>query len=223
MVASEKQLGIFYLEKGQASFFSPTLLAGLSIKIPVNVVNDMEIIDKETLLLLVKNLLTSSRVVCGQILIILSADFTFEGGFAQESLEERAEKLKTFQELVPFENVETRVIRQEKKWRVIVINKDFVDGFKEIFSKLSISVLGVGLFVLLKESFPELAQGFRAKTIFDKIETVKSSCLIESEPKPVPELQSETPKKNSNLKILLIIFGVLLLILLILILSNISR
>lgn len=223
MEAPEKQLGIFYLEKGQASFFSSTFLSGLSVKVPANVINDMEIISKENLMLLIKNLLTSSKVVCGQILIILSSDFTFESEFTQETLEERSEKLKEFQELVPFENVESKMIKQEKKWRVIATNKDLGDGLKEIFERLNIAVLGIGLLNLLRESLPELAKGFQAKIIFDKIETVKSSGFINSEPKPAPEPKSDTPKKNSNLKILMIIFGSLLMILLVLILFNVFR
>lgn len=224
MDVSKKQLGVFLLEKTKASIYSLAFPAGVSIAIPSNTVCDMEIVSEDNLKLLIERLLASNKMTYTGVVIVLSMDFTFKNEFAEDTSENLSEKLKSFQEIVPFENVDCKIIKQEKKWKVLATNRDLCEKLKGVFEKLNIAVLGVVPYEMLRETFSELSKGFDAKLIIDRVDTIKLSSFVSLEQKvPISEKQSVRCGNKSNLSVLLIIFAVLFVVLLFVVYFNYFR
>jgi len=224
MDAVKKQLGVFLLERGKASIFTQSNLTGFTIQIPTDTINDMEIASEEKLSLIVRRLLESNKLAISEIIMVLSLDFTFENEFADDVSENLMEKLKAFQDIVPFENVDSKILKQEKKWKVICVSKDLCDGLRRAFEKMNVSVLGVTSSALLRETFSEMSQGFNPKIVMDKVDAIKLAGFINQEQKnSVSEQAKTSKKKGNNLSILLIVFGSLFVILLLIVYFNYLR
>lgn len=224
MDATKKQLGVFLLERAKASIFIQSNLSGFTVQIPTDTINDMEIISEEKLYLLIRKLLDSNKLVISELVMVLSLDFTFENDFEDDTSEHLMEKLKVFQDIVPFENVDSKILKQEKKWKVICVNKDLCDGLRRVFLKLNIAILSIATLSQLRETFSEMSKGFDPKIVMDKVEAIKLAGFINQEQKnPVSEQADTHKKKGSNLSILLILLASLFAILLFLVYFNYLR
>lgn len=214
----KKDLGLFLLERGRATIYTPTNIAGYSTALTADVVNDMEIISEEKFLFLIKRILETNRLAIKGIMVVLSSDYTFMNELEDKSSEGLLEKLKTFQEMVPFENVESKVFKQEKKWKVVSVSRDLCEKLKIVFEKLNIFVFGIVSYQALIDFSPEFSKGFDAKLVMDKVEAIKLLGYLNQEEKVLISEQGKTPtEKKNNLMLLLGVFGLLLVVLLVMI------
>lgn len=221
---TKKQTGVFYLERGKASFFTQSNLNGYYAQIPIDTVNDMEIVNEEKMTLLIKRFLEANKVNIGTVIIVLSLDYTYESDFDDDTSEKLMERLKNFQDVVPFENVDSKIIKQDKKWKVICVSKDLCEKLRRVFEKISISVLGVISYSQLRTTFPEMSNKFEPKIVLEKADSIKLSGFINQEQKNTVSEQTDRAKaKNGNLPILIVVLVSLFAILLLLIYFNYLR
>lgn len=222
MENQKKELGVFFLEKGRAVIYTKTSIGGVPIALQPDIVNDMEIVSEERLFLLIKRLLEANRIAVHTIVVVLSSDYTFINEIQNDSSEVMAEKLKSFQEIVPFENVETKIIKQEKKWKVVCVSRELCEKLRSIFEKMKIVVLGIAPYDVLVDSFPEFSKGFDPRIVMGKVvETIRLVGFTNQEEKGVSLQQEKAPvEKKNNLSLLLVVFGLLFVFLLIMIFVN---
>lgn len=214
----KKDLGLFLLERGKATIYTPTNNAGYSTALTSDVVNDMEVISEEKLMLLIKRVLETNRLAIKGILVILSLDYAFMNELEDESSEGLLEKLKVFQEMVPFENVESKVFKQEKKWKAVSVSRDLCEKLKIVFEKLNIFVFGIVSYQALIDFSPEFSKGFDARLAMDRIEAIKLLGYLNQEEKVlISEQGKPAVEKKNNLVLLLGVFGLLLVVLLVII------
>lgn len=218
MEIAKKDLGVFLLERGKETLYTQMNLAGYSTPLPSDVVCDMEVISEEKLTQLIKRLLEANKIVIRGVIVILSLDYTFKNELEDESSEGLLEKLKAFQEMVPFENVESKIVKQEKKWKVICVSRDLCEKLKIVFEKMNIGFLGVVSYEALIDSFPEFSKSFDARLAMDKVEAIKLSGFVNQEEKILTSEKGKAPiEKKNNLSILLVVFGLLFVVLLVMI------
>lgn len=222
MELSRKPMAIFYLEENRAVFYGSNIPQILSLDLPVEVVNDLEVIDKEKLSSLLQSFIQSNKIEPANLIILLSTAVTFEKDFQDFSSEELDEETQKFIELVPFQEIESKKIKIDKKWKVVVINKDFCNAFKSGLEKQGFTVTAFIPASVLQETMPELASNLDLNIILNKIELVKQYSIL-SKQETTRVLKTEIQKKQQNKKMLVLyaIFGFLLLILIILILTNV--
>ena len=219
-----KEVGVFLLERGKASIFTQLNLTGISLQVPNDIINDMEIVSEDKLMIFIKRLLELNKTVIRGVVIVLSSDFTFENVFEEDNSEKLMEKLKAFQEIVPFENVDSKITKQESKWKVICTSRDLCEKLRLVFEKLNIFVLGVTSFAVISETISQMPHGFDPRLVMDKIDAIKLSGFISQEQEnKVAEQAKKSGEKNKNLPVLAVVFGSLLLILLFLIYFNYLR
>lgn len=218
---SKKQLGIFYLEGNRAIFYGGNVVNLLSLEWPLDVIKDLEVLDKEKLSAFIQAFVQSNNIAPCSVIIVLSQAVTFEKDFPQVSSEEQDREMQKFIDFVPFEEVISRIIKLEKKLKIVAINKELYESIRDAFEKQGFSIISVVPASVLQETMPELAENLDLSMILSKADDIKQySLLIAEEPR---NTTYETKKTWKNKKTLLLfgVFGILLIILIVLIFTSV--
>lgn len=220
---SKSKLCVFYIENDKAFFCSNNVPTVLQVGLPLDIVNDMEVVNEEKLNTLIQTFIESNKIVPTDIIILLSPAFTFEKELEELPSDQLDKEIQKFLEFVPFENISSKVVKFEKKWKVVATSKELCELFKKAFEKQKFSVVGITPASILKETFAELSKNLDLHVVLDKVDAVKQYSFLTTEEKAeITSAKNKTTLRNQNLMILLGILGFLLTVLLIVIFLNLA-
>jgi hypothetical protein len=216
-----KQKGLLYIKRTGLDYFSPERTDILHLVFPPTTIQDMEVVNKEELLQLLQNFVTTNKIIPSRSIIVLSDTIFFQKDIAVAKPEELEPQVKSFLNNVPFEHVIFKTFDIDKAKRVLAANKDLYQYVKEYLEKngftlpLVIASLSLGKDFTLGENITVE----QAKAIIQKMDAIKPTENFLEPPKPTVESeknQQYTPiakkKKTakSTLPILLPVFGLLI-------------
>ena len=137
-------------------------------------------------------------------------------------LEELEKEIEKFIEIVPFQETESKKIIIDKKSKIVVINREFCEMFKNAFERLGFSILAVVPVSVLQETIPELSNNLDLNIILSRTEFIKQfSILTKQETRKA--VKEETQKKEQNKKMLFlsVFVGISIMVLIVLIFTNV--
>jgi hypothetical protein len=219
---SKKQIGIFYIENSKAFFYTNTFPSILQIDFPSNTFHDLEIINRKNFDEIIGSFIESNAIHDFAIAIILSPNATFERNFDQEN-DATDDAVGSFLEVIPFEDVISRIYTINKTKKIIAANKQLCEIVQATFEVHQCSVITVAPYAMLQEVMPELKENIDLSSIAGKMETVKQYSLFTIGEIQKVKLTSTTKqtKANTRLFLLLGVLGLLFVILLGMIYYNI--
>lgn len=204
MEIQKKQMCVFYIENAKAYFYGSNVPNMLELDFPVDTINDLEVLNKDKLDLLVQNFIQSNNILPTNAIIVLSPLVTFEQDLSKEATTADDEEIINFLEYVPFENVISRAIKLEKKLKLVAVNKEFCDTFKNNLEKIGFHVLSIVPFSVLQETHSELANNLDLQVILDKASSLKQYSLSGIE-EPVTEMSKKNDSKKEKKRLYLLV------------------
>lgn len=221
----KRQKAILYVEKSSFTFH----YAGFGQKpivwnIEEDVIKDMEIENPEKFVGGLAFWMDKEKISSCDLVIIVDESLYFEHATQSLASSDQDEKdIETFLQAVPFEQFTSKVIQDGASKRVVALNRDFYDLLLEFLEKRYFRVLALipASFINIKSS-----QDIKADIMIKNIEEYKKyNFLSDFERKVSPQsfIAKNTPKDTRNLKIMVIVFGLLILVLAVMIYLNIIR
>lgn len=216
-----KQL-IFYLEPTRGLFFGEDLTEVKEMPFPPEVINDLEVIDKEKLEALFVAVLQTYQITPSPLIIILSSAVTFDKDISEIPEEKRVSEVKQFLDIVPFQEYCSKIFSAGKKTTVTVANNTLIDTLSSIFKKQQFMVSAVIPYSIMQELFPSLIENFDPALLIVKADSCRQYSLLNVEEATRLSTQSTKGRKNSNKRLFLLIgvFALLMVILIVVVVIN---
>lgn len=217
---SEKQTIVCYIDKVKALFYQDIDGSMLQMNFPPDVITDQELTSREKLENLIEQFLETNKFVKGNIIFIYAQDIIIEKDFPDELPGNMNDEIQKFIDMVPFEEVLSKIYKLNKKTKVVAINHEIYNSIRNIFTKGNFLVIGVIPSTVLQETFSELSTNIDLAFIASKIYSLKQYSMINDEQLnklSIKEKPSIKKEENIRLRIMIIVFAILLFILLVLI------
>lgn len=223
MEKTKKQIGpaIFYLKKHEGILFTDKLASPISLTFPKDVIDNLEVINKEKLQILIKTFIQRHIILPTSIIFVLDKELIFEKDIEADSSFEQTEEIGKFLDIVPFEKLLSRIFKTKEKTKIVAANREFCEELINSFENEKFSVSAVSPFSMFENIIPLLKKNFDGKLALDKISLLKQYSLLEVLENTEKRITYTKPKIKSPRFVLLIgTFAALLLILLVLIFSQ---
>ncbi len=216
---SEKQTIVCYIDKNKALFYQDVGGSMLQMNFPQNIISDQEFTDREKLEQLIESFLETNKLGKGNVIFIYAPDVTIEKDFPDELAGDRNEEIQKFIDMIPFEEVLSKIYKLNKKTKVVAVNQEIYESIKNVFEKKNFLVLGIIPSVVLQEVVAELSTNIDLAFIANKIYSLKQYSMGsngEFKNENIKEKPSLAKKQNIRIYVL-IVFAILLFILIILV------
>ena len=220
---SEKQTIVCYIDKNKALFYQDMDGSILQMDFPPDIISDQELTGREKLEHLIESFLETNKLGKGNIIFIYSPDITIEKDFPDEPAGNKNEEIQKFIDMIPFEEVLSKIYKLDKKTKVVAINQEIYDSIKNIFVKKNFLVLGIIPSTVLAETVAELSMNIDLAFIANKIYSLRQYGMVNE-----GELSNQNTKEKSGLRkqnirmyALIIVFAILLFILIILAITKV--
>lgn len=213
MAEKENKLSLLLLSRNKLEIINADLKKVYPFNFPTNLIRDMEILNSHDLEIQLILFINFYKLNPTPLLIILSNEICFEMEINEPNDSNFEMITNTFLNHLPFEEAVHKMYKQIKGFRLVAINKEIIENFKYIFTKMGFSIEAV---------VPASVVGINIKTIdipsanyiFAKISQIKSLTIVQAESTPA-EKNSE-PKKVLGVKRIFLLLSVFLSLLLIL-------
>lgn len=204
---------VIWVSNRQLIVMGGKISAPQPIPIPENVISNLEIVDHDALYALIKTWIEAHPFPGAEIVFVFGPDVSYEHVMQESEKDEWETVVVRFLDMLPFEEVESRVYSTVTGKRVVAINKDLYTSLKRGFSlqgygtKAEITVAELGKLAVATTLSQEV-YGYITKNID---EVVKNRLLGDEEITDIPTpSQAAATKSKNNLKILIPVFVVLL-------------
>lgn len=215
--------GIIYIDRGKIDFFEQGLTNPLSLPFPPTIVRDLEVINKEELAKLIKSFIDQNKLVPAQLHFVLANTVIIEKNFDTQKTPNIDEVIKTFLDVVPFENIITKKIVLGTITKITAVNADYLTALKDIFESNGFKLDATILYFEINPN--AVSQNSLSNqditTIMNKFDSFRQLSIIQSgdsqnEDTGLTQRSKEFDNKlkNKKLPLLLIIFAILVLLLL---------
>src|SRR5260221_5414491 len=211
---SKKQQAIFYIEGNRAFFYPGPTGEMLQFPFPIDVVSDLEVLSRQKLLALIQAFFQTQNIAGYEILIVFATTTVFEKDFEQNETSQSA--IQQFLDFIPFDEILTKTYTSDKTTKVVAINKQLYDVFKDVCESVKCHVAGVIAYSSLISLAPDLAQNVDIPLILTKFDQSKQFSIIltaHSQNIPTSQQPQSAPESNKRTFLLLGVFGVLVVIL----------
>lgn len=222
---SNKQFIICYVDADKIIFYQPPSGALFQLDIPSDIISHLDLLHKEKFETLLESFMDQSQIVGDVAAIIYSATAVFEKSFPQVETRKDDEETQKFIEMVPFDEVLSKVYRANKNIRVVALNDKIHDSIRNVFNKRSIGIFALAPASILQENFIELKDNIDLGFISKHVDSIKQYSMISTNAvvrnQPV-EKKQEVSNSRKRIFILGGVFAVLLIVLIFMILSSLS-
>ena len=215
---SEKQTIVCYIDKNKALFYQDADGSMLQMDFPPDIISDQEYTDGEKLEHLIEAFLETNKLEKGNIIFIYAPNVAIEKDFPDELAENKNEEIQKFIDMIPFEEVMSKIYKLNKKTKVVAINQEIYESIKSIFASKNFLILGIIPSTVLQETVAELSLNIDLAIIANKIYSLKQYSMVND-----GGLSNQNTKEKSGLKkqnirmyMLIIVFVILLFIFMIL-------
>jgi len=219
---SEKQTIVCYIDKNKALFYQDMDGSILQMDFPPDIISDQELTGREKLEHLIESFLETNKLGKGNIIFIYAPDITIEKDFPDEPAGNKNEEIQKFIDMIPFEEVLSKIYKLDKKTKVVAINQEIYDSIKNIFAMKNFLVLGIIPSTVLAETVAELSVNIDLAFISNKIYSLRQYSMVNE-----GELSNQNTKEKSGLRkqnirmyALIIVFTILLFVLIILVITK---
>ena len=130
----KKSVLTIWISGRQLSLLGPSMASADSILFPGNVVSNMEVLNSDALYALIKEWTEKHPMKDTEIVWIFGPDVVFEHTMEDSESQEWDSVVVKFLDLLPFEEVESRVYSGTTGTKVVAINKDFYNALRRGFS-----------------------------------------------------------------------------------------
>ena len=213
-----KQL-LVYVENNRCVIFGNDLAGMQQIDFPPDVIQDLDILNKESMYSLIQTFIENYQILPATIIIILSTLVTFDKDLSDVPPEQQDTEAKKFLDQVPFQTVLPYRFGFQNKLKIIAANKDFVYAIKTGFEKRACNVVAVVPFSVLQEVIPELASNLDFNLLLAKIESIKQYNMLGTHTLSSASIYAppQKEKNKTNPQRLYLLVGVFVFLILILI------
>lgn len=211
---------VLFLDRNRLFIYSGGSV--LKLEIPINVVRDLDVIDKTGLDSLIDTFVKAKKLESSRLWLVLADAVCFTKDFTQPDPVKLEGEIKDFLEAVPFDQIISKRYRAQRGIRVIVTNLELVESISEIFEKVGFSLEGL----VPGAIFP----GFNTKKILDldfakyileNKNLIRQGDMLQKVEAPTATPETLEPARKSRLlPFLLAGFAVLLIVLLAVILMR---
>jgi len=211
---SNKQSGIFYIDRDNAFYYDRGYSSPLKINFTEDIFAHSEIIDRKKFDALLQDFIIKNKINPNKIIhIILSPLITFEKDFDKKTVISEAE-IQELLDLIPFEEIISKEFQLNNKIMIISANKQLCNVIRNVFEENKFIVGTIVPMSVLKEIIPELEKNLNLEIILNRTDVLKTYSLY-----TIGEITSAVahPKKKNSINIryviLLGILGALIILL----------
>lgn len=217
-MAESKPSGILYVEPNRLLFYSTSLNKVLFQDFPPDTVSDLDIINKEKfnqiLTFFIQNAL---QKVAYDLTLVFSQQTSFEKVLVPTISKDIDASSSEFTSLVPFEEVLSKVYKDNKDIKAYAVNRVYYEFVADCFMRNGSAISLVLPASLIIEKNPELSSKFDLPSVASKVESMKAYNMVDhmSNMKVLSQEGEAGKKKNKRTYVLLGVFIVLLIFMLI--------
>ncbi len=216
---SKKPTGVLYLDRNKAFFYEQRLGAPLAFDLPVDILSDLEVINKKKLDSAIRGFVGANNLVPNNIIILLSNSITFEKEFPQGGVDVD-KSIEEFLEFVPFEEYISKKIQISGKTKIVAANRELCEDVRTSFRGIGFVVTGVFPLSFCIDILPQLATNLDLGLVIEKTPELKQFNLLPEVEPPTSSLKKEKPDRK-RLYMLIGAFGFLGFMLLFFVYRNI--
>lgn len=220
---SQKQTIVCYIDKNKALFYQDVDGSMLKMDFPPDIISDQELSGREKFEYLIESFLETNKLGKGNIIFIYAPDIAIEKDFPDELAGNKNEEIQKFINMIPFEEVLSKIYKLNKKTKVVAINQEIYESIKNIFAKKNFSVLAIIPSTVLQETVAELSMNIDLAFIANKIYSLKQYSMVnagELSNQNTKEKPSLAKKQKVRMYFLLSVFAILLFVLIIILIIN---
>lgn len=220
---------LIYLDRNGFILYQDSLSNILQFPFSQDLVRDLEVINREQLIYLIRTFIQKNNIVPSALVIVLSDSVVFQKEIPiqtatsrlwSKELQER--EIQNFLENIPFEDILAKIIKRGSATRLVSVNKDLVDTLIYAFRSQGSIVESIVPSLVYEDSI-DLSHGLTmgiAKAVLRRGELLRQANLLTGQQTINATLNpdaSQSPKeekpKNMKLYLLIAIFVTLLIIL----------
>ena len=207
---------ILYIDH-DSCFYYTAGIQPLSFAFPPEILADQDIINRDKFQELVLNFIALNKIAPTLVAFVFSQGMSYEKIYDGTTAltEKDNQEIKSFIELVPFEEVLNKTYKLGKKTIVVGLNKELVESMKLALEKASFSVASTVPYVVLQEMIPELAEQVNFDILLSRFDLIRQNNMMEqisASAESHPLITNEKPKNNKRTFTLVGVFAVLLVV-----------
>lgn len=219
--------GILYLAKNNIALYDEKTKGIFRLNFLPLVVKDLEVINRDQLKLNIKSLVESNKIMPTALIMVVSYNMFFEKDFPPLTKEQQVNETQKFLDNIPFEDIASTAIGNEKIYKILAANGHFIESIREAFQALGFAI-NIAIPAIAFGNIGEELNQVTIKIILSKYPTLKQYNLLKNEAKnetkislppsqtePEGEAKVEENKEIPNKKNLIAI-GVFVLLIIIL-------
>lgn len=186
----------------------------MELVIPETVVSHMEVLDRDGLYALIKEWAQQVPVKGSEIVWVFGPDVYFERVMEESEREQWDSIAVGFLELLPFEEVESKVYLAGNQRRVVAVSGEYYKALRRGFALQGyVTKFEIPAMILGKLGEQGGATKAVVKEVNGRLSALEKQRMMEVGGETKYQVVGEGKKKNSSLSILLAVFGVLLVVL----------
>lgn len=193
---TKRELGLLILHRDCFSLYTQEIGGFLTYTFPELTVKNIEILFQDDLNKQVKTFIEASKISPSELTIVLSSDILFEKEIVTSGNMQLEEK-QQFIDSLPFESVYKIIIPKDQKPQIVAVNRQFVDGIIQSFSKLNFTVPRALPYEFLENTSLQPIDVNNANEIVKKAENMKVYNMLEYK-KGVPDSENTTPAAKTK-------------------------
>ncbi len=172
---------IVFIDPTKLTLFSQNALGGINVALPAGCIKNMEIVDSESLLKSVCDVVEAQKLKGSIFLFVLSSTLYFEKKILLVSQEKISEEIKKISHSVPFERVATKEFKIPEGLLFISANRDFFDTLRQAFMRTDSQVAGIiPQYVLSLYSTRGTLDQATVAVLLSKFDSLKEHTLVAS-------------------------------------------
>ncbi len=185
MATNTKKKGVIFIEKNAFYYFDETRTNVLQYAFPPNLVQDLEIFDKEALETQIKTFIDTNKIFPANLMLVISDSIIFEKMVPLTDNSKKDQEVQNFLENIPFENIIYKVYDQDKGYKIIAFNKEIFTSLKSAFETPGFTVSGViPNFILGNMGSSGTLQINTVKFVLSKFDMLQKESLVIEPVKP---------------------------------------
>lgn len=206
-MSKQSALAVLFLNRQSVRYLSATEDKSKELIFNSEIVSGLEVKKTDLLNDQVRLFIEQNKIPPGPFVVLLAEEICLVKIFPEGTQETKKEEIKKFLDLVPFENVRSKIYPFEKGLKLYAVNRDYYEIVEAAFEKY-------GFRAEATTPLSMLGPGTTDKNIFTKLNLAKQSSLSgQTSYFEMNDQQRELLARNKRLTIMLGIFGALILIL----------
>jgi hypothetical protein len=202
---------LLYIDRNRVYYLIEGVASPLVLDLPLDVVSDLEVINKKKFDNTIKSFVSSNNLVPTSLIFLFSTTVTFEKEFPAGGVD-IDKGIEEFLEIVPFEEYISKKIETSVKTKIVAANRDLFEAFKEAFQSLNFTISTVLSLSFCLDLYPQLKSNLDLGFIIQKAPELKEFNLLTSI--VTPTNTAKKPEQNKKqvymVIVIFIVLGVLL-------------